>query len=36
MMSDYTITTDNSISPIEDILIETGGIIRENAIKNRF
>lgn len=36
MMEDYTITTDNSISPLSDFTEETGGIIGKNAIKNRF
>ena len=36
MMSDYSITTDDSITPLQDIKTESGGIIIDNAIKNRY
>lgn len=36
MMEDYTITTDNSISPLSDYSEVTGGIVGKNAIKNRY
>lgn len=36
MMEDYTITTDNSISPLTDYSEITGGIVGQNAIKNRY
>lgn len=36
LMSDYIITTDDSITPLESIKTESGGIIIGNAIKNRY
>jgi hypothetical protein len=36
MMSDYEIVTDDSISPFEKLITETGGIIENGAIKNRY
>jgi hypothetical protein len=36
MVDDFTIQTDDSISPFPLILEETGSIVQRTAIKNRF
>lgn len=36
MVQDFTIETDDSISPFPVMLTESGGIVDKSAIKNRF
>jgi|688.fasta_scaffold1691797_1 hypothetical protein len=35
-MEDYEIITDESITPLENMVSKTGGIIQDTAIKNRY
>jgi hypothetical protein len=36
MVDDYTIETDDSISPFPLIITDTGSVVQRTAIKNRF
>jgi hypothetical protein len=36
MMEDYSIETDDTITPFSNYITEEGGIIQHNAIKNRY
>jgi hypothetical protein len=36
MMEDFTVETDDSISPFERLITDAGGIVESTAIKNRY
>lgn len=36
MMEDYTIETDESIIPLSENRVDSGGIVSKNCIKNRY